>query len=163
LGAALRASEEPLRAAFLAGAERLWRDSFSRQIENVGSKDHLVTHRGPEFQRSLRACGWWTIDRDKLKRSAADYWVFVLQGFANRSVDFVVVPPRDLLQRLQRIHGRHRRYQSYLWVAEKKRCWESRDLKRRDQLLIVLGEYADRSRDFTHWLNAWSPVARLNR
>jgi len=25
-----------LRAAFRAGAERLWRDSFSRQIENVG-------------------------------------------------------------------------------------------------------------------------------
>ena len=25
-----------MRAAFLAGVERLWRDSFSRQIENVG-------------------------------------------------------------------------------------------------------------------------------
>jgi hypothetical protein len=35
-GGTLRASEEPLRAAFREGAERLWRDSFTRQIENVG-------------------------------------------------------------------------------------------------------------------------------
>jgi hypothetical protein len=35
-GGALRVSEGPLRAASLAGAERLSRDSFRRQMENVG-------------------------------------------------------------------------------------------------------------------------------
>ena len=35
-GGALCASQEPLKAAFPAGAERLQRDSFSRQIGNVG-------------------------------------------------------------------------------------------------------------------------------
>jgi hypothetical protein len=39
--------------------------SISLQVKF--SKDFLVTHRGPEFQRSLKACGWWTLDRDKLK------------------------------------------------------------------------------------------------
>jgi len=26
------------------------------------SKDFLVTHMGPAFQKELRACGWWAID-----------------------------------------------------------------------------------------------------
>ena len=142
-------------------SDRSNRRSVSLQVKF--SKDFLVTHMGPEFQRSLKACGWWTLDRDKLKRSVADYWVFVLQGFASRSVDFIVVPPRDLLRRLQRIHGRQKKYQTYLWVTERKRCWETRGLKKGDQLLIALGEFADRSRDFSDWLNAWSPVARLSR
>ena len=50
------------------------------------SKDFLVTSRpgrfGPEHQKKLRASGWWTVDRDKLRDSRADYWIFVLQGFA---------------------------------------------------------------------------------
>jgi len=36
LGGALRVSEEPPRAAFLAGAEQLWPWMLSLQIENVG-------------------------------------------------------------------------------------------------------------------------------
>ena len=35
------------------------------------SKDFLVTHMKPEFQKSLRACGWWTINRHKLQASPA--------------------------------------------------------------------------------------------
>jgi len=36
LGGALRVSEEPPRAAFLAGVERLWSGLFASQNENVG-------------------------------------------------------------------------------------------------------------------------------
>jgi len=89
--------------------DRSNRRSVSLQVKF--SKDFLVTSMGPEFQTRLQACGWWTLDRDKLKRSTADYWVFVLQGFARRSVDFVLFPPRELLKRLQRIHGSQRTFQ----------------------------------------------------
>lgn len=37
LGGALRISEEPSRAAFLAGVERLWSGPFASQNENVDS------------------------------------------------------------------------------------------------------------------------------
>lgn len=127
------------------------------------SKDWLVTDLGPEFQPSLRACGWWTLNRSKLHRSEADYWVFVLQGFASRSVDFVVVPPRQLLRRLERIHGRQSTIQTYLWITNNGSCWETRGLKKRDQHLITHGHFADHARDFSRWLNAWSPIAALNR
>lgn len=126
------------------------------------SKDFLVTHMGPEFQKQLRACGWWTIDRDKLQASQADYWVFVLQGFASRTVDYVVVPPRQLWRRLRAIHGNQRKIQTYIWITEAKSCWETRGLHRPDQLLIAHGEYHHRNREFTQWLNNWSPVAQLS-
>lgn len=127
------------------------------------SKDFLVTHMGPEFQTRLRACGWWKLDRAKLQRSTADLWVFVLQGFAARSVDFVVVPPRELLRRLARIHGNRASFQSYLWVTDKQRCWETRGLKKADQLRVALGERVQEARDFTPWLNNCSDLSRLNR
>ncbi len=142
-------------------SDRRNRRAVSLQVKF--SKDFLVTHGSPEFQTRYRAWGWWTLNRDKLRLSAADYWVFVLQGFAARSVDFVVVPPRELLRRLEAIHGRQTAIQTYLWVTENRRCWETRGLKKGDHLRVVLGEYSHRFRDFTEWLNAWSPIARLNR
>lgn len=142
-------------------SDRSNRRTVSLQVKF--SKDWLVTHLGPQFQRSLRACGWWTLNRDKLKGSVADYWVFVLQGFASRSIDFVVAPRRELLRRLERIHGRQKVIQTYLWITDNNRCWETRGLKKTDQLRIAGGLFADGPRDFSDWLNAWAPVARLNR
>lgn len=142
-------------------SDRRHRRTVSLQVKF--SKDFLPTHMGPEFQKKLRACGWWTIDQDKLRKSAADYWVFVLQGFASRTVDFVVIPPGELWRRLRKIHGQAKKIQSYLWVTETKRCWEARGLKRGDQLLIAHGEFRRRERDLTAWLNNWGAVGQLNR
>src|SRR5258705_13947576 len=55
------------------------------------SRDYLVTNMPSEvFGRGLRACGWWTPTRQQIEESRAQYWVFVLIGFANRSTDFIV-------------------------------------------------------------------------
>jgi hypothetical protein len=139
------------------------RNGRSLSLQVKFSKDFLVTHMGPAFQKELRACGWWTINRDKLKASPADYWVFVLQGFASRSVDFVVVPRLELWRRLSVVHGRAKMIQTYIWITEKNRCWETRGLNRAAQLLIAHGDYDHRHRDLTPWLNNWAPVARLSR
>jgi hypothetical protein len=142
--------------------------SDSRNRRNVSlqvkfSKDFLVTHHGAKFQKQLRACGWWTISRDKLAKSKAEYWVFVLLGFASRTKDFVVVPREQLLGKLDAIHGRRKMIQVYLWVTEGKRCWETRDLNRAAKLRVTDGTFEHPHRDFTEWLNNWRPVARLNR
>jgi hypothetical protein len=137
------------------------RRSVSLQVKY--SKDFLVTHHGPEFQKEIRACGWWTINREKLVRSPADYWVFVLQGFAARSTDFVVVPRRVLLTTLDALHGRRKTIQVYIWVTERNKCWETRGLSRADERRVAAGVFRDPRRDLTRWLNTWKPVARLNR
>lgn len=131
------------------------------------SKDFLVAHmqrQAPEFQQKLRACGWWTLNSEKVRRSPADYWVFVLQGFANKSVDYVVIPPRELLRRLHGIHHeKPQMWQVYLWVTKTERCWATRDLTKGDRLRIAGGSYSNVSRDFSKYLNAWDAVERLNR
>ncbi len=141
-------------------SDRRSRKTLSLQVKF--SKDFLVTDIGPEFQKQLRACGWWTIDRDKLRRSRADYWVFVLLGFASRTVDYVVIPPRQFWRRIRSIHGGKKRIDTYLWVAEDDSCWETRGLDRADQLRIADGRYTHSSRNLTQWLNNWSAVTRLN-
>ncbi|MGD0921675.1 MAG: hypothetical protein ABSA70_07940 [Terriglobia bacterium] len=149
------------------GIDLLVTDSKNRRAVSLQAKfsrDFLVTHMGAEFHKQLRACGWWTINRDKLRKSPADFWVFVLYGFAGRTVDFVVVPPKELWRRLRAIHGSQKIIQTYIWVTELGRCWETRGLTHEDQLRIADGSYANGPRDFTRYLkNNWAPVAKLNR
>jgi hypothetical protein len=110
----------------------------------------------------LRACGWWSLNREKIAKSKADYWVFVLVGFERRSTDFVIIKPSELLTRLDTIHGKAKTIQSYLWVTEKNRCWKTRGLKRQDHLEIAQGRYSNSERDLSAYLNNWSPVQALN-
>jgi hypothetical protein len=130
------------------------------------SKDYLVAGMAPVpiFLKKLRACGWWTIDQGKLRASGADFWVFVVQGFARRTIDFVIVPPKEFWRRLRSIHGSlKKRIDSYLWITEQDRCWETRGLQQKYRLQIAEHEYREPRRDFKKWLNNWSPVAQLNR
>jgi hypothetical protein len=115
---------------------------------------------GPEFQKPLRACGWWTINKRKVESSPADFWVFVLLGFEKRIPDFVVVPI-EALRRRMRTHTQQI-IQSYLWVTNDERCWEARGLPREKQLQIAAAKFAESRRDFTKWLNNWAPVSKLN-
>ena len=146
-------------------SDRANRRTVSLQVKF--SKDFLIAHmqkQAPEFQHKLRACGWWTLNREKVRRSPADYWVFVLQGFANTSVDYVVIPPRELFRRLRGIHReQHQIWQVYLWVTKTEQCWETRNLRKGDRLLIAGDKFSNPNRDFRRYLNAWGPVARLNQ
>ncbi|MGE4157687.1 MAG: hypothetical protein AB7F75_01165 [Planctomycetota bacterium] len=126
------------------------------------SRDFLTTHFSSLFQKSLRACGWWSINQDKLAKSKADYWVFVVVGFERRITEFIVIKPKDLLKRIKAIHGNGRTIQCYLNVTANGQCWESRGLKRKDQLALALGDNSDRKRDFSTFLNNWGPIQKLN-
>lgn len=126
------------------------------------SRDYLVTDGKAEFQKSFRASGYWTIDRDKLKRSPSDFWVFVLVGFAARTTDFVVVPRRELARLLQALHP-EKTIRTYMSVTEPHGCWETRGLKDKEMRRIADGEFRDARRDLKEWLNNWHPVEQLNR
>src|SRR5690242_17098263 len=94
------------------GVDLLVSDRHNRHTVSIQvkfGKDWLVTHMRPLFRKDLRACGWWTINREKLRASPADFWVFMLYGFAGRTIDSVIVPTRVLWQRLQSIHGSQER------------------------------------------------------
>jgi len=118
-----------------------------------------------QLNEGLRACGWWTLDPQKIKKSHADYWVFVLRGFESSHFDFIIVPPAELLNRLNAIHGeKPDRCDTYIWVTKKGQCWETRGLGKKDQSLIAQGKLKDykEERDFGVYLNNWSPIKELN-
>ena len=127
------------------------------------SRDFLTTHLSSVYQKPLRACGWWSLNREKILKSNADYWVFVLVGFERRSTDFVIIRPAELLTRLDKIHKKCKVIQTYIWVTEKDRCWETRGLKSQDQLEVAQGNYSNNERDLSAYLNNWEPIQALNK
>jgi hypothetical protein len=125
------------------------------------SRDFLTTHMDAPHHRSLRVCGWFSLDRSKISRSKADYWVFVLVGANGKSRDFVLIKPAQLLTRLDGAHGSRKRFHLYLWVTADGRCWNARGLRRSQQQQLAEGKFKDRHRDFTRHLNDWAMIARL--
>ena len=125
------------------------------------SRDFLTTHMDTAYQRPLRACGWWSLNRGKIENSSADFWVFALIGSKKRSHDFVIIEPKDLLNRLDNIHRKQKIVQTYIWVTESERCWEARGLSKPDGLKIAENTFESKSRDLTAYLNNWEMVRAL--
>jgi hypothetical protein len=130
------------------------------------SRDFLTTHMDAMFQKPFRVCGWFSLERQKIMHSTADYWAFVLIGSKKRSRDFIIIEPRELLKRLDAVHGkqkRQKRIQLYLWVTEKEQCWNGRGLSKSEQLQIVECTFEDEDRDLTAYLNDWHMIEGLLR
>lgn len=124
------------------------------------SHDFLITHMKSIYHEGLLACGWWTHSRKKIRASKADLWVFALQAFDPKKTQYLLVPPKDLYHRLSQIHGSADQVHSYLWVTKKGKCWETRGLPKRDEILIANHAYRARERDFSAYLNAWDDLGR---
>ena len=127
------------------------------------SKDFLPTHMADIFQSGLKACGWWTLNREKIKKSNADLWIFVLHAFNQKTQHYIIIKPSELISRLTELHGSLKTLQTYLWVTKNKKCWEARGLKKSDQVLIANNAFKSEQRDFTSLLNNWSELEKLNR
>jgi len=123
------------------------------------SKDFLVTHGRPQYQKVLRSCGWWSLNPKKMEETTADFWVFVLHTFNEKNQHYVIIPKTDLLTFYAGIHDlKANKVQSYIWVTKDNRCWETRNLSQRDQDLIAQGEYVNADRDLTAYLNKREPI-----
>ena len=148
------------------GIDLLVTDNKNRKAVSVQvkfSKDFLAMNRSDILRQELKAIGWWSLNREKIQKSSADLWVFVLYALDQKKFDFIIVPPRELLKRFQSIHGKERNIQIYFSVTKKNKCWETRNLKKADQVRIALDEYKNTQRDFTQHLNNWAPLRALVR
>jgi hypothetical protein len=126
------------------------------------SRDYLATH-AKEFGNRLRAFGWWTPTRQQIETSRAQYWVFVLFGFATSNTEFIFIKPGELRERLTAIHGATvNKFQSYLWVTHQGKCFETRGLTHAEKVSIAEGRYDNPSRNFTTYLDKWDPIKALN-
>lgn len=123
------------------------------------SRDFVPRMESPVSQ-GLRAQGWWTYSRKKLRASKADLWIFVLPSFEHKQTHYILIPPHELDRRLSRIYGNAERVQSYLCVTDKGKCWDARNLSKKDRILIANHSYSNPDRDFTPYLGAWAELER---
>jgi hypothetical protein len=122
------------------------------------SKSFLETSIPKSCRKGLKSCGWWTLNRDKLKNSKADFWVLALYGFGIKQQDFIVIRPGELYEKLVKLRGNVKTMNLYLWVTEKKQCWETRGLNKSEYDPIPKGAYSNPEREFTKFLESWKPV-----
>lgn len=73
-------------------------------------------------------------------------------------MQFIIIKPGELKERLEKIHKKQILYRVISGVTNHKRCWESRGVKKREQLLIKENKYTNDLRDFSDCLNAWHKI-----
>ena len=125
------------------------------------SKDYTTTYMTSQFDNCFRSWGWWTLNPQKIKTSKADLWVFVMQSFAQKSIECVVIPPKLLLSTLKEIHGSQiTRYQTYMWVRDDNTCWETRGLSKPEKQSLAKKDCEEEKRNLTAYLNNWSVMKK---
>lgn len=140
-------------------------NSKTVSIQVKFSKDFLETTMSSEFRKDLLACGWWLLNRDKIKKSDADFWVFVQHSFKTREVKFIILKPADLLEIFMNLNRNGKTIHSYIWITDSNnpKCWETRGLKRDEKSAICNNTYSNNSRELTRYLENWKSVAeKLN-
>ena len=134
--------------------------SISLQVKY--SKDYKGTLAKTEFDKKLIAGGWVTLTRKKIANSTADYWVFIIVSH-DRKIEpqFIVIPPKELLNRLTNIHGKLDSYNFYPNVMTKNRAIDSRGLENSDKEAFVSGFLEIGERDLSIYLNNWQMLKNL--
>ena len=63
------------------GIDLLLTDKSNKKMVSIQvkfSKDFNITHVEENLRKNIKGTGWWTLNKEKIKSSQADYWVFVL-------------------------------------------------------------------------------------
>jgi hypothetical protein len=134
------------------------------------SRDFLPSSKlDPDVSRQLGSQSWFKVDKEKLSNPTAACWVFVLVDFEKRANDFLLIEPKELLDRLEAIDEREklppssRPYQVYFCVTRQKppKAWLTRGLPPSSYAEIANGTYADERRDVTSHLNDWAAIKAI--
>ncbi|MCD1189479.1 hypothetical protein D3A87_18310 [Vibrio cholerae] len=146
------------------GVDFLLTDSSNQKTTSIQvkfSRDFLITNGTDLQQKELLSCGWWTLNREKIESSKAEFWVFVVNTFNEKNMQFIVIQTDELLRRINLIHPDAKKFQTYLWVTKDEKCWEVRGLKISEQNRILNKEESiSEERDFSSFLNNWEPLRK---
>lgn len=113
-----------------------------------------------EISLNVKSQGWFKFAKAKLNKSPADYWILVLYTFTKKDFDFVVIKPHELLRRLAAFGKNTEVIQSYIWVTKNNKCWETRGLKKIEEIAIANDNFKQSDRDLTEYLNNWNPIKK---
>jgi len=112
-----------------------------------------------KFGEELYLTGLFSTRAKNLHESPADYWILMIASFKLRKMACVVVKPRELYDRLEAIRpwGAGERH-FFIWITTDKKCWETNGLRKQEFKAVARGDYSNRTRDMTCWLENWKPL-----
>jgi len=126
------------------------------------SRDYKPAHATDDFSRMLLAGGWLTLSHDKIQKSTAEYWVFILVSHERKmKPKYIIIPPSELLKRLVKIHGKSKSYHFYPWVLNSGVALQGRGLSKKDKAQIAVGSFTLGERDLTDYLEYWTPLDKI--
>ena len=127
------------------------------------SRDYVDSSRSPAAPSLLSVTrnSFITVQRAKLAKSPARYWVIVLHSFTEKSPRFLVVKPQELLKRIEaaHYHGRRDKYILYFNIVSGTKCWEMRAPRAEMKAALASGNI-EPARDFSALLDNWTQIRR---
>jgi len=70
----------------------------------------------------------------------------------------MIIEPNKLLERYKNLGKTSGIIQSYVWVTETGKCWETRGLRNAEKEAIANDVFKDPIRDLSQFLNNWQPL-----
>lgn len=125
------------------------------------SKDFSTTLVKQIFRPNIKGAGWWTLKRQKIEKSEANFWVFILYSLELKNCDFVVIKPSELLQIFDKTGRDKSNIHCYIWVTNHGTVFETRGLSDTEMVKICKSNYSDPNRDLSRYLNNWNSVQEL--
>ncbi|MGS2743287.1 hypothetical protein ACU6TU_06775 [Halomonas sp. LS-001] len=148
------------------GIDFLVTDSAGRKTVSVQvkmSRDYRPSLATTEFDKSLKAAGWFVFSHSALESSPADIWSIILISHERKSKPvFLNVPPNELLRCLVETHGKQKNYHLYPWLFTDGRCIEGRGLKKADKRAFMARQYDTASRDLSTFHENWDFLNALS-
>ena len=144
-----------------SGIDLLLTNKNSTQIASLQvkfSKDFSTTHTKEIFRPNIKGVGWWTLNRDKIKKSQADFWIFILYSLERKNHDFVIIKPKELLHIFDNTNRTANLIHCYITVTNHNTVFETRGLNDSDMKLICENKFVDNFRDLKRHLNNWAPI-----
>jgi len=133
------------------------------------SKDYLETHPPYSqkiFQENLLSCSWFKLSKNQIENSKANLWILIVCSAHEKNIanmQYLIIEPKVLLRKLTKIHGDLDIYWIYFWITKNGKCWDTRGLSKKEQILVANDTFKNKSRDFTGFLNNWHKIEELNK
>lgn len=127
------------------------------------SRDYRPFMADNEFDSNLTAAGWLVLSHSSLETSSASIWSIILYSHERKSKPvFIIIPPRQLLQKLVFTHGKRKNYHLYPWLFADGRCIEGRGMAKRDKEAFIEKRYDIGARDLSAFYNNWNFLSQID-
>ncbi len=136
--------------------------SISLQVKL--SRDYRSYHSSDEFESTLTVGGWFTLNHLKIEKSTADYWVFILVSHNKKEKQrHIVIPPKELLKKLIKVHQKSSSYNFYLWLRDcDQLALDGRGLTKAEKKLLIDGNLNLGERNYSGYIENWKPIIALS-